>query len=49
MGAMFYIKMTVNSQNVHEMYNVMKLAESLGAVGFSYSRTIPIGRAKEYY
>lgn len=43
----FVIKMTANKNNVSELFDVMKLSEELGAYGFSFSRTIPIGRAKD--
>lgn len=47
LGCDFFIKATINGENVEDLFGIMLLAEKLGAYGFSYSRTIPIGRAEE--
>lgn len=45
-GYLFFLKMTVNALNVNTMFETMKFAEALGATGFSFSRVVPIGRAR---
>ena len=45
-GCKIFVKATVNKENVDTIFDLMKLVETLGVYGFSYSRTIPIGRAK---
>lgn len=46
-GCKVFVKATVTEENVDTIFDLMKLVETLGIYGFSYSRTIPIGRAKD--
>ena len=47
-GYKVFVKATVNEENVDTIFDLMKFVESLGVYGFSYSRTIPIGRGQAY-
>ncbi len=45
-GYKYFVKATVNEENVDTIYDLMKMSyEELGAYGFSISRTVPVGRA----
>jgi radical SAM protein with 4Fe4S-binding SPASM domain len=44
-GYKVFIKATIGEDNVDDILELAKFADSLGVYGFSYSRIIPIGRA----
>lgn len=44
-GCKVFVKATVTKENVNSILDLMKFVENIGVYGFSYSRTIPIGRA----
>lgn len=46
-GCKVFVKATVTEENVDTIFDLMKFVEKLGVYGFSYSRTIPIGRATD--
>lgn len=46
-GYKFFIKATVTEKNVDTIYDLMKMVDNIGAYGFSFSRTIPVGRGRK--
>lgn len=46
-GYKVFVKATVSDENVDEIFELMKFVDSLGIYGFSFGRTIPVGRGKK--
>lgn len=46
-GYKVFVKATVSENNVDEILDLMKKVDSLGVYGFSFGRTIPVGRGKK--
>lgn len=46
-GYKIFVKATVSNDNVDRILDLMKFVDSLGVYGFSFGRTIPVGRGKE--
>lgn len=44
-GYKVFIKATIGANNVDDVFDLVKFANTLGVYGFSFSRIIPIGRA----
>ena len=47
-GYKIFVKATVSDENVDDIYDLMKFVDDLGIYGFSFGRTIPVGRGETY-